>query len=234
MLQVRRGVRVALALGIAASLAANVLHADANLVSRLIAAWPPAALAITVELISRVPVVSKWLSVARVVGTSVVAGIAAWVSYWHMAGVARRYGEDGASAHLIPLSVDGLVIVASVCLVEINRHIRAVEPPVVPVAPVALPVEPVPAPPVLIPAQVPPQVAPEVQPEADTPMPPVGQRRRALAELLAQLPAGDPRSISDLAADLGPRVGLRSSTARKYIGAMRNGASVAAEDAEAS
>ena len=40
-----------------------------------------------------------------------IAGIAAWVSYWHMAGVAARYGETGASPYLLPLSVDGLIVV---------------------------------------------------------------------------------------------------------------------------
>jgi hypothetical protein len=224
-----------------------VLHAEPNLVSRLIAAWPPAALAITVELISRVPAASKGLSAVRLAGTAVVAGIAAWVSYRHMAGVAARYGEDAASAHLIPLSVDGLVVVASVCLVEISRHIRAVTPPVAQVAPTlappapaaapVAPVAPVPAPAVpatapVVPAAVSvappgapvaPAHAPGAQPAAFMPVPPVGERRRALADLLARLPPGDARSASELAADLGPRVGLRSSTARKYIGAIRNG-----------
>jgi hypothetical protein len=45
-----------------------------------------------------------------------------------MAGVAARYGETGASAFLLPLSVDGLVIVASVSLVEIAGRISAAAP----------------------------------------------------------------------------------------------------------
>ena len=57
--------------------------------------------------------------------TTAIAGIAAWVSYWHMAGVAARYGETGASPYLLPLSVDGLVIVASVSLVELAGRIRS-------------------------------------------------------------------------------------------------------------
>src|SRR5690606_15066850 len=55
------------------------------------------------------------------------AGIAAWVSYWHMVGVAARYGETGASPYLLPLSVDGLVVVASVCLVELAGRIASAE-----------------------------------------------------------------------------------------------------------
>jgi hypothetical protein len=44
-----------------------------------------------------------------------------------MAAVASRYGETGASPHLLPLSVDGLVIVASICLVELGGRIREAE-----------------------------------------------------------------------------------------------------------
>jgi hypothetical protein len=128
--RLRRRVRLALALGVAASLAANVLHADPNIVSRLIAAWPPAALIVTVELISRVPVASKRLSAVRVAATASVAGIAAWVSYQHMAAVALRYGEDAAASHMIPVSVDGMIVVASICLVEIAR--RTPDAPAVP------------------------------------------------------------------------------------------------------
>jgi len=42
-----------------------------------------------------------------------------------MAGVAARYGETGAAAsYLLPISVDGLVVVASISLVEIAGRIR--------------------------------------------------------------------------------------------------------------
>jgi hypothetical protein len=116
-------VRFALALGIAASLAANVLHADTDVISRIIAAWPPTALIVTVEIITRISAKSGWMSVVRIIATSVVAAIAAWVSYWHTAGVASRYGETYISAHMIPFSVDGLIVVASISLVEVNRRL---------------------------------------------------------------------------------------------------------------
>ncbi|OKI45728.1 hypothetical protein A6A27_37955 [Micromonospora sp. CB01531] len=53
--RLRWAVRSTLALGVAASVAANVLHARPNPISQIIAAWPPLALLLTVELISRVP-----------------------------------------------------------------------------------------------------------------------------------------------------------------------------------
>jgi DNA-binding transcriptional ArsR family regulator len=123
--RVRAFARAVLALGVAVSVAANVLHAQDTLVGRAIAAWPPLALLLTVELISRVPVHRRWLAVVRVAVTAAVAGIAAWVSYWHMVEVAVRAGESGTAAHLIPLSVDGTVIAASICLVELNGRLRA-------------------------------------------------------------------------------------------------------------
>ncbi|MEV1287073.1 DUF2637 domain-containing protein [Micromonospora sp. NPDC049679] len=125
--RVRWAVRATLALGVAASVVANVLHAQQNPISQAIAAWPPLALLLTVELISRVPVHRRDLAFARFAATATIAGIAAWVSYWHMVGVAARYGETGASPYLLPLSVDGLIVVASICLVELGGRISAAD-----------------------------------------------------------------------------------------------------------
>jgi hypothetical protein len=125
--RIRWAVRAALTLGVAASVAANVLGAQPSVVGRAVAAWPPLALLLTVELICRVPVHRPALARVRWAATAGIAGIAAWVSYWHMVAVALRYGETTASAHLIPLSVDGLVVVASVCLVELAGHLRITE-----------------------------------------------------------------------------------------------------------
>jgi hypothetical protein len=122
--RVRNGVRAVLTLGVAASVAGNVLHAQPTLVGRAIAAWSPLALLLAVELISRVPVNKLILSILRMISTAGIAGIAAWVSYGHMVSVAQKHGENSTSAHLLPLSVDGLIIVASVSLVEIAARLR--------------------------------------------------------------------------------------------------------------
>ncbi|MFI7026940.1 DUF2637 domain-containing protein [Micromonospora sp. NPDC049900] len=122
---IRWAVRATLALGVIASTIANILHADPHPISQAIAAWPPLALLLTIELISRVPVHRRALAAIRLVTTAIIAGIAAWVSYWHMVAVVARYGETGAGPYLIPLTVDGLVIVASVCLVELGGRIQA-------------------------------------------------------------------------------------------------------------
>ncbi|WP_435209080.1 DUF2637 domain-containing protein [Micromonospora sp. bgisy143] len=120
-------VRATLTLGVAASVTANILHAQANPISQAIAAWPPLALLITVELVTRVPVHRRSLGAIRVVAASAIAAIAAWISYHHMVGVVARYGETGTVPYLLPLSVDGLIIVASVSLVELSARRRKAE-----------------------------------------------------------------------------------------------------------
>jgi hypothetical protein len=125
--RVRWAVRATLALGVGASVAANVLHARPNPISQTISAWPPLALLLTVELVSRVPMHRRSLAALRVVAMIVISGIAAWVSYWHMRDVADRYGEAPVSAYLLPVSVDGLIVVASICLIELAGRLRVVE-----------------------------------------------------------------------------------------------------------
>ncbi len=123
--RLRCAVRATLTLGVAASVAANIPHAHPNRISHIIAVGPPLALLLTVELISRAPTHRRSLVIMRLIAaTTAVAGIAAWVSYWHMVGVAARYGETGAASYLLPLSVDGLVIVAGVSLIEITGRRR--------------------------------------------------------------------------------------------------------------
>lgn len=148
--RVRWGVRATLFLGVAASVTANVLHARDNPISQAIAAWPPLALLITVEVVARVPMTRRWFGAVRICATALIAGIAAWVSYWHMAGVALRYGEATGAAHLLPLSVDGLIVVASVCLVELagrGRTVAAQTRPAHPMFDHDRPIGPMPAPP---------------------------------------------------------------------------------------
>jgi hypothetical protein len=180
----RSAVRAVLVLGVAASIAANVLHARDNPISQTISAWPPLALLITVEIIARIPIHSRALAVARIVATATIAGIAAWVSYWHMADVASRYGETGASPYLLPLSVDGLIVVASICLVELSGQPvsrpdsqpdtdttpdNTVRPGVGPVFQYARPIDPQPAPP---------DTKPDTQPTAK---PTLSNRKRVVA-----------------------------------------------------
>ena len=55
---------------------------------------------------------------ASVAGTVTVAGIAAFASYEHMRSLSLHAGQSPSIAALLPLSVDGLVVVASVAIVD--------------------------------------------------------------------------------------------------------------------
>jgi Protein of unknown function (DUF2637) len=51
-----------------------------------------------------------------------VAGIAAYVSYWHAYGVVRAHGETGITARLEPVTIDGLVYASSTVVLYAARH----------------------------------------------------------------------------------------------------------------
>ena len=51
-----------------------------------------------------------------------VAGIAAYVSYWHAYAVVRAYGESGITARLEPATIDGLVYASSMVILHAARH----------------------------------------------------------------------------------------------------------------
>jgi hypothetical protein len=51
-----------------------------------------------------------------------VAGIAAYVSYWHADAVIRAHGESGITARLEPATIDGLVYASSMVVLYAARH----------------------------------------------------------------------------------------------------------------
>ena len=51
-----------------------------------------------------------------------VAGVAAYVSYWHAYAVVRAYGEAGITARLEPATIDGLVYASSMVNLYAARH----------------------------------------------------------------------------------------------------------------
>ncbi len=53
-----------------------------------------------------------------------VAAFAAVVSYAHIYGLGRAHGQDGTAARLLPLSVDGLIVAASLALLHEARNGR--------------------------------------------------------------------------------------------------------------
>ncbi|MFI6325063.1 DUF2637 domain-containing protein [Nonomuraea sp. NPDC050556] len=57
-----------------------------------------------------------------IVGVGLLAGIAAVVSFRHMHELCLRHGEDHLAAVLIPLAVDGTIVVASMSILLANRY----------------------------------------------------------------------------------------------------------------
>jgi hypothetical protein len=51
-----------------------------------------------------------------------VAGIAAYISYWHAYAVVREYGETGVTARLEPATIDGLVYASGMVILYAARH----------------------------------------------------------------------------------------------------------------
>jgi hypothetical protein len=62
----------------------------------------------------------RWATIAAVVA---VAGVAAYVSYWHAVDVVTGHGERGNIGHLYPVAIDGIIIAASMVLLDAARHV---------------------------------------------------------------------------------------------------------------
>jgi hypothetical protein len=200
------GVRGVLALGVAASVSANILHAHRDLIAQCIAAWPPVALLITVEMVSRIPISGRAWTVVRIVATLAIAGIAAWISYWHMAGVVAHYGEVGSVPYLLPISVDGLIVAASVSLVELAGRARE-QPTAASFADPAAAAKP---------DLLTPESAPEPAAEHDTGWP-EGQEHRLEDDPADNVPDSDEVPNTDDTADDEPDNEEGSNGARAYV-----------------
>jgi hypothetical protein len=74
---------------------------------------PPAPLASGIDRAIRLSTAAAVLA---------VAGIAAYVSYWHAYAVVRAHGESGITARLEPATIDGLVYASSMVVLYAARH----------------------------------------------------------------------------------------------------------------
>ena len=64
----------------------------------------------------------RWATIAAVVA---VAGVAAYVSYWHAVEVVTHHGETGVRGHLYPIVIDGIIVAASMVVLDAARHREA-------------------------------------------------------------------------------------------------------------
>ena len=62
------------------------------------------------------------IRLSTVAAVLAVAGIAAYVSYWHAYAVVRAHGETGLTARLEPATIDGLVYASSMVVLYSARH----------------------------------------------------------------------------------------------------------------
>lgn len=124
----RWGLRIAFALPMGGTVAGNVLYAPDDLTGQIISAWAPLALLVAIEAVIRTPAgTGRTQRAATWLASAAVAGIAAWVSYWHLAAVAGEHGQNPTAAHLLPISVDGLAVILSIRMLVISGIIRGIE-----------------------------------------------------------------------------------------------------------
>jgi hypothetical protein len=119
----RRWIRLTLAVGVAASVAANFLHTETSLETQLASVWPPLALLLAIEHVARRRLRDPRKNKVRTVALIVIAGICAIASYLNMVAYFHHLGA-GVMVWLLPLSVDGLVVLASVTLFDITDELR--------------------------------------------------------------------------------------------------------------
>lgn len=97
----------------AATLAANAYTSEHTAVGVFTGLWAPLALFLALELVER----SLRVAWARLV-VGFLALVAGWTSYVHLVEVFTEGGADGVSRWLLPLTVDGLMVVARAAMVD--------------------------------------------------------------------------------------------------------------------
>jgi hypothetical protein len=67
-------------------------------------------------------IIDRAIRLSTAAAVLAVAGIAAYVSYWHAYAVVRAHGESGITANLEPATIDGLVYASSMVILYAARH----------------------------------------------------------------------------------------------------------------
>jgi len=98
--------------GLVVSLGANIwASADYGVIGIISGVWSPVALLMALFLVENIGH-RTWAGRFRLAGMVILAGIAAWVSYWHLAEFFTAGGLDDPGAHLMPFTVDVLMALA--------------------------------------------------------------------------------------------------------------------------
>lgn len=64
----------------------------------------------------------KWVRGTTLAAAIIVAAIAGWISYRHAVAVVVAHGEPGLVGHFYPATIDGLIIAASMVLLDSAQH----------------------------------------------------------------------------------------------------------------
>jgi Protein of unknown function (DUF2637) len=71
-------------------------------------------------------VTGRLIRITTALAVVAVAGAAAIISYQHAYELVRTHGESGATARLAPFTVDGLILAASMVMLDASRHSQRV------------------------------------------------------------------------------------------------------------
>jgi len=71
-------------------------------------------------------VTDRLIRVTTALAVATVAGVAAVISYRHAYELVKSHGESGLTARLVPFTVDGLILAASMLILDANRRSRPV------------------------------------------------------------------------------------------------------------
>ena len=69
---------------------------------------------------------SRLIRITTALAVATVAGVAAVISYRHAYGLVSSHGETGATARLFPFTVDGLILAASMLILDASRRHQSV------------------------------------------------------------------------------------------------------------
>lgn len=127
--KLRHGTTGIMAFGFMTSAAGNVLHAQNNWISRFIALGAPVLFFLSFEMVARIPFrkeLSIWLKGIPMLATAAVATIMAIISYSHQRAAFDIYSDE-ITAKLLPIAIDGMMVVSSVYSIEVGIQIRDLE-----------------------------------------------------------------------------------------------------------
>lgn len=119
-----------LSIGVLASIAGNLQAINLDNESPGIGAYIsavfwPLALFVIIELLLHTPWLDNWRDrLTKVAAVLLVAGVGAWVSYWHLANVLSSYGYDVASRYAGPLAIDAAMVLATLALNRVGQARR--------------------------------------------------------------------------------------------------------------